>query len=214
MLAVPASHHSRNRAGPCRVAPSIFMEALPRSIAADKKAEVPHCAPPGPQECVSLVARSPRVVALARAAGATTPAGGKGSSAEIQASAFVISYGTRHRKEDGMHRQRKFLPFIALAATIATPPLGQTATSGVGPASGGHYEGDTLVVDTVGVKTDRPYAMIDLFGTPYSKSLHVVERYRLREYEDVKDLSRAKKRIGCRSAMSSASTGASSCNCS
>ena len=66
----------------------------------------------------------------------TTPAGGKGSFAEIQASALVISYGTRHRKEDGMHRQRKFLPFIALAATIATPALGQTATSGVGPASG------------------------------------------------------------------------------
>ena len=51
----------------------------------------------------------------------------------------------------------------------------------------GHYEGDTLVIDTIGVKTDRPYAMIDLFGTPYSKSLHVVERYRLREYDDVKD---------------------------
>jgi hypothetical protein len=39
----------------------------------------------------------------------------------------------------------------------------------------GHYEGDTLVIDTVGVKTDRPYAMIDLFGTPYTKSLHVVK---------------------------------------
>jgi hypothetical protein len=51
----------------------------------------------------------------------------------------------------------------------------------------GHYEGDTLVIDTVGVKTDRPYAMIDLFGTPYTKSLHVVERYRLREHDDVKD---------------------------
>jgi hypothetical protein len=51
----------------------------------------------------------------------------------------------------------------------------------------GHYEGDTLVIDTIGVKTDRPYAMIDLFGTPYSKSLHVVERYRLRDYADVKD---------------------------
>jgi hypothetical protein len=51
----------------------------------------------------------------------------------------------------------------------------------------GHYEGDTLVIDTVGVKADRPYAMIDLFGTPYTKSLHVVERYRLREYDDVKD---------------------------
>jgi hypothetical protein len=58
----------------------------------------------------------------------------------------------------------------------------------------GHYEGDTLMIDTVGVKTDRPYAMIDLFGTPYTKSLHVVERYRLREYDDVKDaIERNKK---------------------
>ncbi len=51
----------------------------------------------------------------------------------------------------------------------------------------GHYEDDTLVIDTVGVRTDRPFAMIDLFGTPYTKALHVVERYRLRDYEDVKD---------------------------
>jgi hypothetical protein len=51
----------------------------------------------------------------------------------------------------------------------------------------GHYEGDTLVIDTVGVRTDRPYAMIDLFGTPYTKALHVVERYRLRDYDEVKD---------------------------
>ena len=51
----------------------------------------------------------------------------------------------------------------------------------------GHYEGDTLVVDTVGVKTNRPYAMQDLFGTPYTDKLHIVERYRLRDYEDVKD---------------------------
>jgi hypothetical protein len=58
----------------------------------------------------------------------------------------------------------------------------------------GHYEGDTLVIDTVGVKTDRPYAMIDLFGTPYTKSLHIVERYRLRGYDDVKDaIARNKK---------------------
>ena len=51
----------------------------------------------------------------------------------------------------------------------------------------GHYEGDTLVIDTVGVRTDRPYPMLDLFGTPYTKSLHVVERYRLRDYDEVKD---------------------------
>src|SRR5262249_16433981 len=51
----------------------------------------------------------------------------------------------------------------------------------------GRYEGDTLVIDTVGVKTDRTYAMIDLFGTPYTDKLHIVERYRLRDYDDVKD---------------------------
>src|SRR5260370_10660775 len=45
--------------------------------------------------------------------------------------------------------------------------------------AGGHYEGDTLVIDTVGIKTDRPYAMGDLFGTPYTEKLHVVERYLL-----------------------------------
>jgi hypothetical protein len=51
----------------------------------------------------------------------------------------------------------------------------------------GHYEGDTLVIDTVGVRADRPHAMIDLFGTPYTEKLHVVERYRLVDYDDAKD---------------------------
>ena len=78
----------------------------------------------------------------------------------------------------------------------------------------GHYEGDTLVIDTVGVRTDRPYAMIDLFGTPYTKSLHIVERYRLGDYDDVKDaIERTRMRIGCSLAMSSARTEASFCNC-
>ena len=51
----------------------------------------------------------------------------------------------------------------------------------------GHYEGDTLVIDTVGTRIDRPYEMLDLYGTPYSKALHVVERYRLIDYEAAKD---------------------------
>src|SRR5437763_13509261 len=51
----------------------------------------------------------------------------------------------------------------------------------------GHYEGDALVIDTVGVKTNRPHAMIDLFGTPYSDKLHVIERYRLVDYAEAKD---------------------------
>jgi hypothetical protein len=51
----------------------------------------------------------------------------------------------------------------------------------------GHYEGDSLVIDTVGVRTDRPHAMIDLFGTPYTGKLHVVERYRLVDHDGAKD---------------------------
>ena len=42
----------------------------------------------------------------------------------------------------------------------------------------GRYEGDTLVVDTVGIKV-APFSTVDAFGTPHSKALHVVERYRL-----------------------------------
>jgi hypothetical protein len=49
----------------------------------------------------------------------------------------------------------------------------------------GHYEGDTLVIDTIGVKVG-PFTMVDWFGTPYTEALHVVERYRLIDYEAAK----------------------------
>ncbi len=45
-----------------------------------------------------------------------------------------------------------------------------------------HYEGDTLVVDTVGIKVG-PASMVDMYGTPHSEQLHVVERYRMVEGE-------------------------------
>ncbi|HEX3486934.1 MAG TPA: hypothetical protein VHT51_17910 [Micropepsaceae bacterium] len=41
-----------------------------------------------------------------------------------------------------------------------------------------HYEGEMLVIDTVGVKLE-PYTVVDRFGTPQSEAMHVVERYRL-----------------------------------
>jgi len=50
----------------------------------------------------------------------------------------------------------------------------------------GYYEGDTLVIDTIGVKVG-PLAMVDWYGTPYSEALHVVERYRPIEYEAGKE---------------------------
>jgi len=45
----------------------------------------------------------------------------------------------------------------------------------------GHWEGDTLVIDTVGIKIG-PFSMVDMFGTPHSSALHVIERYSLIEY--------------------------------
>jgi hypothetical protein len=40
----------------------------------------------------------------------------------------------------------------------------------------GHYEGDTLVVDTIGQNTKT---FVDAFRTPHTEKLHVVERWRL-----------------------------------
>jgi len=42
----------------------------------------------------------------------------------------------------------------------------------------GHYEGDTLVVDTIGIDERT---LVDGFGTPHTKQLHVIERVRLVE---------------------------------
>jgi hypothetical protein len=42
----------------------------------------------------------------------------------------------------------------------------------------GHYDGDTLVVDTIGID-ERTW--MDGFGTPHTKQLHVVERFHLNE---------------------------------
>ena len=50
----------------------------------------------------------------------------------------------------------------------------------------GHYEGDTLVIDTVGMKIGK-YSMVDWYGTPHTEALHVVERYRLLDPQAAKE---------------------------
>jgi hypothetical protein len=42
----------------------------------------------------------------------------------------------------------------------------------------GHWEGETLVIDTIGVRTDA-FTSVDRFGTPQSEAMHIIERYRL-----------------------------------
>jgi hypothetical protein len=49
----------------------------------------------------------------------------------------------------------------------------------------GHYERDTLVIDTIGIKIG-PFSMVDWYGTQHTEALHVVERYRLLGYEAAK----------------------------
>ena len=46
----------------------------------------------------------------------------------------------------------------------------------------GHYEGDTLVIDTVAFNVG-PFSMVDMYGTPFTQALHVMERYRLVDFE-------------------------------
>jgi hypothetical protein len=53
----------------------------------------------------------------------------------------------------------------------------------------GHYEGDTLVIDTIGQKVG-PLSMVDRYGTPFGTTLHVIERYRLIDGVMARDLQR------------------------
>src|ERR1700730_5669214 len=50
----------------------------------------------------------------------------------------------------------------------------------------GHYEGDTLVIDTVG-QNDRTF--LDFFRTPHTEEVHVVERWRMVENGQVMEVA-------------------------
>jgi len=67
----------------------------------------------------------------------------------------------RHIRMNGTH-----------PATLKPTPMGDSV---------GRWEGDTLVIDTVGVKVDE-FLSVDRFGTPLSEAMHVIERYRLIDY--------------------------------
>jgi hypothetical protein len=40
----------------------------------------------------------------------------------------------------------------------------------------GHYDGDTLVIDTIGL---NPKTYVDNYRTPHTEKLHVIERWRI-----------------------------------
>jgi hypothetical protein len=68
------------------------------------------------------------------------------------------NHNVRHIRMNGTH-----------PANLKPTPMGDSI---------GRWDGDTLVIDTVGVKTDE-FLSVDRFGTPVSDQMHIVERYRL-----------------------------------
>jgi hypothetical protein len=71
----------------------------------------------------------------------------------------------RHIRMNGSHPKN-----------LAPRPMGDSV---------GHWEGDTLVIDTVGVRLTR-VSMVDRYGTPHSAAMHLVERWRLIDVNDAK----------------------------
>ena len=70
--------------------------------------------------------------------------------------------------------------FVAMNAAHTANPVPSWYGESVG-----HYEGgDTLVIDTIGIKPTRE-TQVDRYGTPHTDALHVVERYRLVDSDEV-----------------------------
>ena len=82
---------------------------------------------------------------------------------------------------------------VATLAAAASPAWGQTSTS-----SSAHAQLNAAIAemsgiwahltwsDFIGVKVG-PFAMVDMYGTPHTEALHVVERYRLLDYKAAKE---------------------------
>jgi hypothetical protein len=90
-------------------------------------------------------------------------------------------------------QMRDEVTLLYLVNTVRRVRLNEPHPENPTPSWQGHsvgwYEGDTLVIDTVGIKA-APLSTIDLFGTPHSKALHVVERYRLIDGEAAAEAQR------------------------
>jgi hypothetical protein len=64
----------------------------------------------------------------------------------------------------------------------------------------GHFEGDTLVVDTIGIRPTK-WPVVDRYGTPHSEALHTVERYRLIDGKAAEEAMAAHRRLYTKAPM-------------
>ena len=133
----------------------------------------------------------PWAAAVVKHLGEMSLAGVTFPSPSNQCAPFPVPYIYKQQNMQMIQLPDRIIMMYSGNSEVRRVRLNQPHRSPVTPSwygdSVGHYEGDELVIDTIGVNADRKYAMIDLFGTPYTDKLHVVERFRLRDYADVKD---------------------------
>src|SRR6266849_6131659 len=99
-----------------------------------------------------------------------------------------IEYSTRHANHTAEGRSHSAVPSDHQVRHVRmNVPHSDHPTPAWQGESVGHYEGDTLVIDTIGQKVG-PLSMVDRFGTPFSAALHVSERYRLIDGATARDL--------------------------
>jgi hypothetical protein len=98
------------------------------------------------------------------------PGGVPGFSIYVVEAVYIIQSPKEvHLVYTGDHQVRHVYMNVAHSANPKPSWYGESV---------GHYEGDTLVVDTIGLS---PKAVIDNYHTPHTEQLHVVERYRVIE---------------------------------
>jgi hypothetical protein len=87
-----------------------------------------------------------------------------------------------NRETQILQLKDKVLLIYSHGAQLRTIRLNSTHPANPTPSwygdSVGHYEGDTLVVDTIAIKV-APLSTVDRYGTPHTEALHLVERYGL-----------------------------------
>lgn len=87
-----------------------------------------------------------------------------------------------NRETQILQLKDKVLLIYAHGSQVRTVRLNSAHPANLTPSwygdSVGHYEGGTLVVDTIGIKI-APLSTVDRYGTPHTEALRVVERYSL-----------------------------------
>jgi len=125
----------------------------------------------------------PEAAEAVRKAGAATLEGKQFSSPSTQCAPYIPPYGMSMMLEVQIAQTKdEVLILSPQDQSVRHIRLNQPHPKQIVPSwlgdSIGHYEGNTLVADTIGFKVG-PLSVVDRYGTPHSEKLHLVERFRM-----------------------------------